>query len=214
MNRAIFTRRSRRRCFLGGMFLIATSLTINVNAEETPEVIRVEEDWELVVNQPEPALFSPQITLFVSPTSSETDYFQLQMNYAADDEFSGGGFHVAAVKNEQIYDEARSVTRIPLRTDGDRIRWTSVMAAFDDRFYFAVRDGHSDDWGAFGGPQYLVEMTSGSVKNLDGYSYQKSVDNIDIGFGANRVSSLKLLRVRLYYKSGGHTTIQVHDSAE
>lgn len=134
------------------------------------------------------------------------------MNYAAEDDFSGGGFHVAAVRNEHFRDEARSFTRLPLRTDGDRIRWTSVMAVIDNRFLFAVRDGLGDDWGAFGGPQYLVAMGAEGVHDLDDYSPQQSLETVDIGFGANRVSSLKLLRVRLFYKNGSSTTLSINES--
>lgn len=213
MKIALFSRTAARiKTLVGGLVFATLIASPSICQAEQSEVFRIEEDWEMVVNDPDPTNYCPQVTFFASPTTADSTYFQLQMNYAADDDFSGGGFHVAAVRNGNIVDEARSVTHLALQTDGDRIRWTSVMAAFDNAFFFAVRDGQSDDWGAFGGPDYLVEMPAGSVDDLDNYSPQESLDTVDIGFGANRVSSLKLVRVRVYYKNGNSITIPVNSS--
>ena len=66
--------------------------------QSQPTVYKVEEDWELVVNEPDPANNSPQITFFTSPSHlSEGTYFQLQLNYHAADHYSSGGFHIASV---------------------------------------------------------------------------------------------------------------------
>jgi hypothetical protein len=203
---------ARIKTLIGGLVFATLLVSPSICQADESEIFRIEEDWEMVVNDPDPTNYCPQVTFFTSPTNSDSTYFQLQMNYAADDEFSGGGFHVAAVHNESIVDEARSVTRLALQTDGDHIRWTSVMAVFDNAFFFAVRDGHSDEWGTFGGPNYLVEMPAGSVDDLAHYTPQESLDTVDIGFGANRVSSLKLLRVRVYYKNGNSITIAVNGS--
>ena len=119
---------------IGGYLLVTVLMTQNSVASE-PGVYKVEEDWEMVITQPDPITTSPQITFFTSPSvHSERTYFQLQMNYAADDSFSGGGFHVAAVKNDDIRDEARSETKRALSTDGEPVRWTSVMASIHGKF--------------------------------------------------------------------------------
>lgn len=197
---------------IGGIVFGALICTPAPCQAEQSEIWKIEEDWELVVNDPDPNTYCPQVTFFASPTTSDDTYFQLQMNYYADDAFSGGGFHVAAVRDGNIVDEARSVTRLALQTDGDRIRWTSVMAAFDNAFFYAVKDGHSDDWGHFGGPNYLVEMSSHGIHDLAAYTPYESLSTVDIGFGANRVSSVKLVEVRVYYENGNSVTIPVNAS--
>lgn len=149
---------------------------------ELPKVRMVEEGWSMAINEPDPNSYSPQVTFLMSPSAdNENTYFQLQMNYAADEGFSGGGFHVAAVNDAHIVDEERSQTKRALSTMHDHVRWTSVMAVIDDKLYYAVKDGHSDDWGTFGGPEYLVEMTT-ALSDLSGYSVNQSLDTVDVGF--------------------------------
>ena len=180
-------------------------------ADDGVKLYVVEEDWELVVGEPRPAINAPQVNFFTCPVADDPDcYFQLQMNYAADEYFSGGGFHVAAARDEQLLDEARSETRSVLSLDNDTVRWTSVMAAFDGELLFAVKDGYAEDWGAFGGPEYLVRMPANGVDNLIGYSPAKSLELVDIQFGGNRVASIVLKEVRLFFTDGTVTTVPVH----
>jgi hypothetical protein len=174
---------------------------------------KVEEEWELVVNEPEPSTNSPQVTFFTCPDAAqETCYFQLQMNYAADTGYSSGGFHVAAARDEVLLDQARSATQKMITVSGDRIVWTSVMAVIDGEYLYAVKDGHGDDWGAFGGPDYLVRMSSGGAVDLGGYTPAKSLDMVDVGFGGNRIQGIVLKRVHLSYPDGASTTIEVNQS--
>ncbi len=171
-------------------------------AAQTPAVQMIEEDWEMVINEPDPNSHSPQVTFFTSPCADCDDsYFQLQMNYAADEGFSGGGFHVAAVNKSEIVDEERSQTKVALTTAHDHVRWTNVMALIDGTLYFAVKSGHCNDWGPFGGPEYLVEMPTQS-KDLSDYRSQQSLETVDIGFGGNRVNSVTLRSVILHYSDG------------
>jgi hypothetical protein len=164
---------------------------------------RIEEDWELGLRAPDGATYSPQISLLMMPQADDLgQYFQLQLNFAADAGFSGGGFQVAAVNEDVHVDSARSLQRSPFLTDGDTVRWTSVMAMIDGELLYAVKNGASIDWGNFGGPEYLVRMQAVGPQSLLGYSAQQSIAQADIGFGANRVSSLQLKSVRFYYLDG------------
>jgi hypothetical protein len=187
----------------GGTLGLCGNLPGQKSLAAEPTVYKVEEDWELVVNQPDASSNSPQITFFTSPSHLlEDSYFQLQMNYHAADDYSSGGFHVASVSDDQTVDDARSMTRKNLATNDDLIRWTSVMAVIDNRALFAVRDGHGREWGSFGGPDYLVRMVPSPVPDLSNYRYQESMKSVDIGFGRNRVSRITLKAVRLFYTNG------------
>jgi hypothetical protein len=175
------------------------------------EIVKVEEVWEMVVSEPDAATYSPQITFFTSPsTEIDANYFQLQLNYAADANFSPGGFHVAAISEDVVVDEARSSTRSILATANDRIRWTSVMAVIGNHLVFAVKDGVGQQWGAFGGPDYLVKITPSAVTNLQGYHPQQSLDAVDVGYGANRLDSITLIEVKCFYDDGRVVTVPVN----
>lgn len=211
MMRNTFGVRCAHVAVIGGMVVACTLTTAKESTASEPVVYKVEEDWEMVVNEPDVANNSPQVTFFTSPsTGNEDSYFQLQMNYHADEDYSSGGFHVAAVDGGAMMDEARSVTRKTLATDDDQIRWTSVMAVINNRALFAVRDGHGQQWGDFGGPDYLVRTVPSPVSDLSGYHHQQSLDNVDIGFGKNRVSRITLKAVRLFYTDGQVTTVAVN----
>lgn len=73
MKRPVYVARAARRsCIIGGIFLVATGFLPTVCFAEHSEIYRVEEDWELVVNDPDAVSYSPQITFFMSPTHSDS----------------------------------------------------------------------------------------------------------------------------------------------
>ena len=76
------------------------------------------------------------------------------------------------------------------------------MAVINQSTWYAVRDGYGRDWGNFGGAGYLVRMIPGNSVNLANYRYQQSIENVDIGFGKNRVSRVTLKAVRRFYTDG------------
>lgn len=172
--------------------------------------VRIEEDWELKIYQPSEETNSPQLTIYLTPDKDRLDtYFQLQLNHAADADFSGGGFRVSALQHDWSVDEARSQTRNLLSVDGDVVRWTSVMVVYQGEILFAIKDGDSQSWGTFGGPEYLLRMPSEGLTDLSRYTPQQSVNDVDIGFGSNRVESLKLKRVRAYRADGSFVNLDV-----
>ena len=204
MSKAMRWLRAARSTAASGILAgLALLLSSNAVHADHGSIYKVEEEWEIVIDDPDPSINSPQITFFVTPNPAEPNcYFQLQMNYAADDTYSSGGFHVGAFHSGTLLDEARSATRRTLTVDGDRVRWTNVMAAIDGQLLFAVKDGYGDDWGEFGGPEYLVRMESDHIDDLSHYTPYESLQMVDIGFGANRVRSVTLRSVRLYYDDG------------
>ena len=89
-----------------------------------------------------------------------------------------------------------------LASPGEVQNCTSVMAVINQSTWYAVRDGYGRDWGNFGGAGYLVRMIPGNSVNLANYRYQQSIENVDIGFGKNRVSRVTLKAVRRFYTDG------------
>ncbi|MDA8697263.1 hypothetical protein N9M41_02220 [Rhodopirellula sp.] len=189
---------------------ICELLAVGAVCGSEPDVWKIEEDWELETYQSDPVIISPQITFFTVPDNRDSStYFQLQMNYAADDSFSAGGFHVAAIRNDDSIDEERSEQQIALSFNSDLLKWTNVMAVVNNEVLFAVKDGIGQEWGDFGGPEYLVRIGQTSITDLRFYDHQLSVESVDVGFGKNRVSSIKLKRVRLFRIDGTTTTIEL-----
>ena len=159
----------------------------------------VDEDWELSVTEPKPMIHSPQLTFYLAPDVAQPGtYFQLQIKHAESKGFTGGGFMVSAIRHDVAHDEARSDYRDPLSSEGEKLKWTSVMAVIDGNLLFVIKDGEGTNWGNFGGPEYILRMPAGSIDSLKNYSPVNSVESTDIGFGANRVKQVVLRKARVH----------------
>ncbi len=203
-----------RRGVIGGLVIAIVLAAAPCCGEQPSSIYKIEEDWEMVIHEPDPANNSPQVTFFTSPSVNLDDcYFQLQMNFAAEEGFSSGGFRVGAFVDEVPVDEERSRVRGVLAWDGDKVEWTSAMAVIEGQLYYALKNGHGLQWGTFGGPEFLVSMPNGTLTDLSKYSAQRSLENVDIGFGSNRIQSIRLKRVRLIYTDGHTKTIDVNLNA-
>ncbi len=210
MSRTVTADRFTRLSLAFSGLIMSALLSASALAHERT-LFLVEEDWEMTVNDPEPNNNSPQVAFFMYPDADHADcYFQLQMNYAAEDQYSSGGFRVGAFCNEAPVDEERSVVRESLAWSNDKLTWTNAMAVFNGKLMFALKDGRGVQWGTFGGPAYLVEMDDQELHSLEHYSPENSIAAVDIGFGANRVSSIRLKRVRLRYTDGSTQTLQIN----
>lgn len=167
-------------------------------------VIRVEEDWELVVSDPDPNCDSPQITCTISPIDSIAGWHAaFDLNQRSFLEFNPGGLQLQLWNGEVAVSQVTASSGGLLATPGERISWTQSMQIVDDYLVFEISRGHSVAWGDFGGSSLRIALPSG-LSDLDGYDPGVSVRNSGVGYAANRVQSLVLKRVR-YYTAGGES---------
>lgn len=196
--------------FLSWKLLIVGALWVlpGSQAESAEPWVRIEEDWTLAIGEPDPRTYSPQVTLYLTPDANQVEtYFQLQLNHAVDTEFTGGGFQVGAFQRDQALDQVTSRTRGALNVTDDVITWTAVLAVQDHELLFAIKNGRSEAWGEFGGPDYLLRMPAKGIQNLSHYTPRRSVADVDLGFGRNRIRYLRLERVRAYRQDGTVFTV-------
>ena len=86
------------------------------------------------------------------------------------------------------------------------------MAFVDSKLLFAVKDGYGQEWGSFGGPEYLVQIEGVAADHLNHYSITSSLQSVDIGFGKNRIESIVLKRVRRFRIDGTIETVELDQS--
>jgi hypothetical protein len=164
-------------------------------------VMRVEEDWEMVVTEPSTDITSPQITCLISPVGDlDGVYASLELNHGSIPDFSTGGLQLQAWNGES-WITVRDYADTTLHHNSETVTWTTRMSlnnAESERLRIRVINGSSTSWGAFGTDTiFRVTVTSG-LANLNGYSPTVSVANSGIGFGSQRVDRLVLKRVRYY----------------
>ena len=196
-----------RRCQDRVAGLVVTWLAIVnfmgvVQAQAPSPVVRVEEDWELVVGEPDANSTAPQATCVLSPGGNlEGFYASVEFNHRTQPEFSPGGVHLQTWQGETPLATHASEAQASLGLSGETVRWTQSMRLEDGTLRFKV-EGDSATWDDFGDDGELKAYVSTSLDNLNGYSPDVSVANSGVSFASNRVQRLVLKEVRYYSANG------------
>jgi hypothetical protein len=188
-----------------GLAVIATAaFTAGLGAQSpSPDVYRVEEDWELVVGEPDLDSNGPQITCAISPADMQTAYCAFDINYHTQPEYSAGGLQLHTWDPTDPVEIANSSHTGMLQNSGETVTWTQTMTWDENTITFRVRNGQSQTWGKFGGwSSLLVLNLPTSLANLNSYDANVSLDNSGVSFASNLVNSLTLTAVRWYDVNG------------
>ena len=162
-----------------------------------PPVVRVEEDWKVVLNEPGEEVNAPQLHTVMSPVGDTTAQFaRLTLNYWEEPAFEPGGLQLQAYKGDELF-ARKSYGRKKLSANAETITWTQVLEMSGNRVTFTVVDGQSTSWGAFGGVSLRVKMPV-SVPDLNAYNSNVSTGKTEVTYGGNRVKRLVLKEVRRY----------------
>ncbi|MCR4416030.1 MAG: hypothetical protein NUV77_26740 [Thermoguttaceae bacterium] len=168
-----------------------------------PVVVRVEEDWEMVVATPDPDIAGPQVTCVISPTGSLAGvYAAFELNQRSLPSFHPGGLQLQLWSGDRPVFQTPGPSAAVMSTAGETVRWTQVMRVADGVVVFEVVNGSSATWGAFGGSGYLKLFVPAGLGDLNAYSPEVSVQHSGVGFAGNRVQSLVLKRVRYQLSTG------------
>lgn len=162
---------------------------------------RVEEDWELVVDDADPSANSPQVTCTMGTMHDLGGvHAVLEINHRSLPSYSAGGLQIQTWSGETALDHKTLEKSEKMNTTGETIRWTMFLKDAGEKLVFGVENGSSETWGYFGGANLHVD--GGEVSDLDHYCPDCSVGNSSVGFSGNRVQSLVLKEVRWYDKHG------------
>jgi len=174
---------------------------IEALAQSLP-IVRVEEDWKLVVGEPDPDSHAPQITCVMSPAANlASHYMYLELNHQTLPEFSGGGVQLQVWEGDEHLDTQESPQQALLSHTGEVVTWTQSMHLQGGQLTFGA-SGTSTSWGTFGGQGKLQAKAATSLSSLSGYQPSFSVAQSGVGYAANRVTLLVLKEVRYYSAAG------------
>lgn len=165
------------------------------------EILRVEEDWVMVLNEPDYNTDAPQLHTMMSPYPEIGSFFgQISWNYRDQPEYRSGGMQMS-LWNDDDFLARRNLEWARLDTVAETVTWTQVMDLDSGYVYFRVENGSSITWGTFGGALTTVSALY-DLADLNGYDPAVSVENACITFGANRVDLLAMVSVRYYDENG------------
>lgn len=172
-------------------------------------VVRVVEDWKLVVGDPDPNVTAPQVTTAFSPTGTLSGTYAIfNLNHQALETFAPGGMQLQIWTGEN----ARTLRRIradeSFTSPGEEVTWTQEMTLSNNGLRFDIENGQSETWGSFGGGT-LSEQVPTTLTNLNAYNPAVSLSESGVTFARNRVDELVLVRVHLHTSDGTITTVQL-----
>ena len=178
--------------------------TTGVLAEDGVRIVQVEEDWELVVQEPDSDTVAPQVTCMMSPTSGDDGlHMTFELNHKSGAQFVPGGLTMQLWDGESWISTKRGDSSRVMSTAAETVRWTQSMKINGGNLVFEIKNGTSSTWGEFGdGSEKFRSSTAWGQDNVNSYSPDNSVHLSGIGFASNRVHSLVLKRVRVYAPSG------------
>ena len=196
---------------LSGALIIVT--TFGANSVRGDDFVRIEEDWQLVVLNPDPATFAPQVTCTISPVGHLDSYYGVfDLNLRNLPSYAAGGVQLQIWSGQVAVSSVKSNTGTLLQNTNETVTWTQRMSLSNGQLSFSIQNGNSQTWGQFGSGNSIALQVSTDLDNLNNYSSAISVANSGVGYSANRVSSLTLTAVRAYSASGlaaQNTTPQV-----
>jgi hypothetical protein len=166
-------------------------------------VDRVEEDWKVVVTDPDVTGCGPQITTCMSPVSNgSTPFVAFDVNYREFPTFAAGGLQLQVWSGGTILSTS-TLGSTQFATPNETVTWTQGMEISNDTIRYDILNGRSTTWGRFGqgygnlGVTFPTTLTDLSLT----YSPDISANKSGATWQANYVASMTLVQVR-YYKGG------------
>lgn len=185
---------------LGLLAAVAASLVIAPQAigeVPQPDVMRVEEDWEVQLNDPHQLLKAPQFHTVISPVGdTESYYYQACWNYREMPDLTSGGLQVLVFHGDTSVG-SKSIRSDSLSTSAETITWSQSIQTNGNMLRFSITNGNSQTWGSFGGSEASLQGAA-PVVNLNEYDPNVSAENSWISYGANRVNLMRINEVRYY----------------
>lgn len=194
---------------LGALVLAVATALVGVGSSylqadgESVSVVKVEEEWELIVSEPESGRGAPQVTAVLSPFGNlDGLYAAFELNHQSQPSYADGGLQLQVWNASDVPLATRTQKDgQTLASAGETVTWTQSISLSNGQLTFDI-NGSSATWGHFGGP--LSATVATSLSSLNSYNPLVSVNNSGVGFASHRVTSLKLKKVK-YTLSTGQT---------
>lgn len=187
-----------------GMFVACGLAAGGLSAQD---LVRVEEDWELVVATPDSNSAGPQVACTMSPFGNiDGTYFTLEINHQSVPYWAPGGLTLHQWAGESLVQSMNRSDRSVMQTSDERVTWTQALYVHDGDLTFQVKSGASSTWGSFGSSGHFRLRTNWNVDNINGYTPDVSAGRSGVAFASNRVQSLKILRIRGTFSDSSSAT--------
>lgn len=176
-------------------------------ADET--IVRIEEDWEVVIGTPDPDAHAPQLINAMSTTDKLSDVHAVfEINHMTKPSYEPGRLQLQCWSGDTLLGYSSSTRTGKLSTAGEVITYTITMALDNSsgKVNFFVK-GNAPTWTNFGSDDHLNLQIGTPQTFFPNYSPDVSIKNSKITYAAHTVQKFAQKKVR-YYASGG---VLVHE---
>ncbi len=181
----------------------ARAQTFQELVENAPPIHRVEEDWEMLVVNPDPNFNIPQVVTVFGPTNAAFDTHTVyEMNHGTLPSFGEGGMQLQVWYGDSLIGYQQQKAPTELNIPNEKIRYTTATALVNSYLVMEVKNGTSQSFGTFAEPGILRASLYTQRTDLNPYQPSNSIDNSRVTFGANRVSYFKRTAIRFYDAAG------------
>lgn len=194
-------------------FCLVSVLLNGANAHAEDPVVRVEIDWELLIDQPDLNNASPSISFAIAAGNNLDGLHGLfTVNYSESNGFQAGGFENQIWNGRSRLKTRKTTNTEVLSTPGEVIRFTHVMLydSANSRIYFDVQNFSSTTWGVWSANFVTQYKDVAGYAGLDQFSPIVSMNNSGVIEGKNRVSYILLRRVRQTTASGATVSTEIN----
>ena len=186
---------------LMGMALLILMRGISFGGDTT--VVRVEEEWEVLIGSPDPFLDMPQIVTVFGPADPNTGVHAVfELNHGTLPEFGEGGMQLQYWSGETLKGYRRQKAPTEFSTAGETVKFTTVTEIENGNLTMSVTNGKSRTFGNFGDESSLRIQVQTNLSNLDGMSLENSVLHSKVTYGANHVQKFQRNRVQMLNADG------------
>ena len=184
----------------------ASAQTFEELLANAPPIHRVEEDWELQVNNPDPNLDLPQIVTVFGPTNAAFDTHTIfELNHGTLPGFGEGGMQLQVWWSDYLVGYLSQQAPVEFNTQDEVVSYTTVTAleqANGQHLTMAVKNGTSTTYGTFGNNNSLKVWLFTERNDLNPYDPNNSIENSRVTFGSNHVQYFKRKAIRFYDANG------------
>jgi hypothetical protein len=161
-------------------------------------IVRVEEDWELQVGEPDSNSTGPQVVATMSPNADLSGtHFTMEINHRSAPTWSPGGISIHRWEGAARYASFDRADRTTMQTSNEVVTWTQTLYHNSGRLNFEVFNGVSSTWGPFGYSGMMRLDTNWGQDNINGYTPAVSVAQSGAAYAGNRVQLLKIKAIRV-----------------
>jgi hypothetical protein len=157
-------------------------------------IVKIEQDWVLVVSSPSANRCSPQLFFQLYPDSGSDYRCQFLVNYCDQPSFSAGGVQIQVWQNNTVLDgKDNNPNQAVLTAENETVSFTLTMEIVGSQLRFGAYNVSSTSWGDISRLAVSVPYDPNEFNN---YLTSDTVAKSGILLGANRVTSLVLKEVR------------------